>query len=668
MRRKRLLELGMIEITEKIREMAYEDNGEKKTEKTLWGEKTYIKYNNCGYLRAAVEDGILKLELYRREDIRMIDEEPVYRIFLSNTENAYATFHTKERKWRKAKIANLEINNYRPGTYYKNRIWISNEDSEVIKTYLGIQGANVFGIINDWQGATMHRKEIQKIDCIMCQITETPADLKEWITKDAFWNEQYLFYNAKEEKAYCTACKKIIQTKMKSLHNHQVTCPECGRKVIAKSWNKQKTIQDYQEVILLQKIPEGIIARKFRCKKLLKQKDSPLEFLKEWREQVRIYERTRALYNMKLWEIRAYQYDNFKQLGKLRWCNSSYVNAINSGVIYPGNIEKIRKGTKLEGIPLEMMLESEKGERIDIGRFFNADELIGYLIRAGLTRLTMDTITGTVRNIERKGKDAQEALGINKGRLNRLQKINGGRNALSWLQYEQETGNKIRQETLIRLEQADISRYHIAEILQYGVTPERALNYIEKQPQKRNEVLTEWKDYLRMAKDEGYDTTDDIVRMPRDLKTRHDELVEIEDKRKDEKRLKEYKRLDRQIRKRLQEAKRYFWENETYMIIPAAKCEELMVEGRTLHHCVGRNDYYMKKMAEGISWILFLRKKEDLKKPYYTVEIDMKEDRILQYYSEFNRQPDEQVIANVLDKFRKDVKKRKNRIRQSVIA
>ena len=77
MRRKRLLELGMIKITEKIREMAYEDNGEKKTEKTLWREKTYIKYNNCGYMRAAVEDGILKLELYRRGDIRMIDRKSV---------------------------------------------------------------------------------------------------------------------------------------------------------------------------------------------------------------------------------------------------------------------------------------------------------------------------------------------------------------------------------------------------------------------------------------------------------------------------------------------------------------------------------------------------------------------------------------------------------------
>lgn len=31
------------------------------------------------------------------------------------------------------------------------------------------------------------------------------------------------------------------------------------------------------------------------------------------------------------------------------------------------------------------------------------------------------------------------------------------------------------------------------------------------------------------------------------------------------------------------------------MIIPAGTCKELMTEGRKLHHCVGRDDHYMKK-------------------------------------------------------------------------
>lgn len=91
-----------------------------------------------------------------------------------------------------------------------------------------------------------------------------------------------------------------------------------------------------------------------------------------------------------------------------------------------------------------------------------------------------------------------------------------------------------------------------------------------------------------------------------------------------------------------------------------------MTEGRALHHCVGRDDHYMKKMAAGTSWILFLRKKENLKKAYYTVEIDMKDDRILQYYSEFDRQPDKAVISKVLDKFKQSIKRSRQQARIQV--
>lgn len=36
----------------------------------------------------------------------------------------------------------------------------------------------------------------------------------------------------------------------------------------------------------------------------------------------------------------------------------------------------------------------------------------------------------------------------------------------------------------------------------------------------------------------------------------------------------------------------------------------------------------------------------------------MKDDRILQYYSEFDRQPDKTAISKVLEKFKQSVKRR----------
>ena len=165
-----------------------------------------------------------------------------------------------------------------------------------------------------------------------------------------------------------------------------------------------------------------------------------------------------------------------------------------------------------------------------------------------------------------------------------------------------------------------------------------------------------------MAREEGYDTTDDIVRFPKDLKARHDQLVEVRNQRADDKRLEGYKKLDDRIKERLPDMKDYFWEDREYMIIPAGTYKELMDEGRTLHHCVGSSDVYMKKMANGVSWILFLRRKSELEKPYYTIEISLKDDHIIQFYSEYDRQPDKETINDVLNRYKRSIRKKKIKI------
>lgn len=133
-------------------------------------------------------------------------------------------------------------------------------------------------------------------------------------------------------------------------------------------------------------------------------------------------------------------------------------------------------------------------------------------------------------------------------------------------------------------------------------------------------------------------------------------IYEKKEKKKVDERSKKY---DGKILLKLAEAKRFFWEDKDYMIVPAGNCEELMEEGRKLHHCVGASEIYMSKMAAGESWILFLRKKEDLQTPYYTIEIDMYSDKILQWYSEYDRQPDREKIQKVLERFRSNISYRR---------
>ena len=248
-----------------------------------------------------------------------------------------------------------------------------------------------------------------------------------------------------------------------------------------------------------------------------------------------------------------------------------------------------------------------------------------------------------------------------------MKQIDGGVNELEWLQYEQKEGIKISKESLEWLSKKKMTLSECKEILNDLGSVNKMVNYLKKQRVAPSKAITTWRDYLQMALLEGYDTQDSIVRFPKDLKLRHDQLVERRNEKKDKERLNEYAEIDKQIQERLPEVRRYFYEDDTYMIIPAGKCKELMKEGRELHHCVGASDIYMKKMAAGETWILFLRKKEDLEKAYYTVEINLKTDKIIQFYSEFDRQPDKKVIEKLLNKYTKRLKTMKQPIMAAAV-
>lgn len=653
MKRRELIELESIGITDEIRNLAYKDRGEEKIGKYWSGDKIYTEYKICKYMVARVLAGILKIEIYYGKDIRNNDEEPRAILFLRAKENKYDTYLQKEKKWSRAKLENLQMMEYRYNEEYKIPTWCGEEDADAIRRYLDENG-EAWAAINSWQTKAMHRKEIAEIDRVMCQITETPADFGQWVREEAFWGQQYFFYSAKEKKAYCTACGQTIPAKMKSIHNRIVVCPACGRKVMAKSWNKQKCLSDKQETALIQRIPEGIIARIFSCRKVHENSN-------DWKTKIDIYETDRKLYGQKMINIRDYEYAPFKQTGIPRWCNSQYINLMSRAVVYPRNIGGIRKEVKELDTPIEIMLEREKGRRVAIQDLLRPGEITKHLIRTGLTKLAVESMEGAPMRTAKNGKTAQEVLMINGDRINRLKGINGGAIALGWLQYEQETGRKVSQKALERLEDRRIDKGSLGVALRCGVTPERALNYIEKQQRAQSDVLTEWKDYLEMAIEERMDLYDDIVRLPKNLHRRHNELVELRNKKENEKKLREYRKIDREIRKRIREAAIYYWQDENYMIVPAAKCEELMAEGRTLHHCVGASDTYMKKMAAGRTWILFLREKKEPEIPYYTIEISMADDRILQWYSKYDRKPDRGKIERVLRKFEKSVKDRRKK-------
>jgi len=133
------------------------------------------------------------------------------------------------------------------------------------------------------------------------------------------------------------------------------------------------------------------------------------------------------------------------------------------------------------------------------------------------------------------------------------------------------------------------------------------------------QIIQTWRDYLDMAKSLNYDLTEETVLMPRNLQERHDAAAET---------LGELDRLDEikayKIRRKQLEKKYGFKLGGLRILIPNS-AEEIIAEGKTLHHCVGG---YAARHVQGKTVILFLRNAKKPMRSFLTIEMVKRQGRM----------------------------------------
>jgi hypothetical protein len=143
-----------------------------------------------------------------------------------------------------------------------------------------------------------------------------------------------------------------------------------------------------------------------------------------------------------------------------------------------------------------------------------------------------------------------------------------------------------------------------------GCTVTQAMNYAEKAGNLRL-----WSDYLDMAERLNYDLTDRTVAMPKNLRERHDAAVETIEYRKKEGREKEYLKRREKLRKR------YEFSLDGLRVMVPETVQDIVEEGKTLHHCVGG---YAGRHVSGATCILFIRHERRPERSFLTLELDEK--------------------------------------------
>ena len=165
------------------------------------------------------------------------------------------------------------------------------------------------------------------------------------------------------------------------------------------------------------------------------------------------------------------------------------------------------------------------------------------------------------------------------------------------------------------------------------MTPEALMKYTEKQCSEyrkkstyyagrysaMNSVLDDYRDYLSMSEALKLDMTNSFILYPYDLKTAHDQQMDLSAPGQ----LELYNHAVASLHHELSPV--YFFSRDDYMVRLPESAEEICQEGAALHHCVQR---YIPDHVKRKCTLLFLRKTDAQEKPLCTLEIQG--DRLMQ--------------------------------------
>lgn len=245
-----------------------------------------------------------------------------------------------------------------------------------------------------------------------------------------------------------------------------------------------------------------------------------------------------------------------------------------------------------------------------------------------------------------------EFLGIKKERVKQLAEKKGDMKFLRIMQMEKRMQQNWSMDVIEGLAEIGAERGKLEIALRY-MSVKKLLNRISRYAKweygtgcitataRLKEMAGKYMDYIYMSQMLGYDLHNTVYQYPKNIEEKHRERVMESTQKEMDIRLKEVTEKFPLIRKHYRALrKQYIYEDENYIVRPARSAEEIVIEGQTLHHCVGGNNY-LKKHNDGKSYILMLRKKNKPNIPYITIEIDAKTEAIIQWYGANDKKPDE---------------------------
>lgn len=364
------------------------------------------------------------------------------------------------------------------------------------------------------------------------------------------------------------------------------------------------------------------------------------------RHVYRSYYRYRAEFTVSPWQ--AYVVDGKKVIKLVHYRRNMYGSYYNLGqweqmkrlvdtmgvpYLYPATPDL--GGTSLENAKLweykAQAYSSDHFAPIAYARLYLRRNNVENLITSGLGNLIGEMITDEAQDrqsyysrteyrspvlpgINWKKKKPNEMLGITRTELRTIRSEGWG--VAQWNVYDKHRDAITLPDAVEALHKSSVHELNsiLAEPINSGLAL-RVIHYLEKQ---RADYVT-YKDYLHMAGIAGEDINDPVIRWPPHLRAAHDRLTTAVNYKNDQEKARKFADMS-------ERCAGLCWEYNGICIRPAATPEELVAEGKALHHCVGG---YSENHTRG-NIILFIRHARRPERSWYTLNVDVINKRIIQ--------------------------------------
>lgn len=674
--------------------------------------KKDVKYIGVTGIKAISHEKHLFLEVYKNSKeakkipiVRIVLTKKDFGTYFPKTRN-WSQKRVEEQTYSYRDKMIWSPDETEPDRTKKENLLQSNEDLERIKNFCKVEiwrAERWWEYIEKYQNniSTNARikREKRKLErrqqALRERITHTRKLPKKEILNRAdelyFKHKHYLYYKKYGSfvQIACSKCGKVVDARWKDGISYESQferrainepkegtigkCPMCRTYGKYKCQGKTKgTHSSIKHLFLGQKYKEtGIVLRYIEIEKTWRLEkgsvcDKKGPKMESASENVSMVELARAYFEPgKKLQIDYHKYNSWN--GNDYWddCNLyGLANIVIKGAPVMEETYKELENTIFQYCALEQYVKEEYTVNpVDYLSLYEQMPQIEMLVKFRLTRIVTQLLEGNYSMIaNRSAKSLDKFLGIRKCRVKQLIEKKGERKILRAMQTEASLHQMWTDEQIEHLAETRLEQGRVEEILPY-MSLQKLLNRIEKYAgckyeteyehisERIGHIATTYSDYLSMRLRLGYDLSNTVYQYPHDLQQAHTEMVLEMNKDELDERIRDVKIRFGQIQRNYRQLrKKYFYEDDEYVIRPARSAEEIVMEGRLLHHCVGR-DGYLRKHNDGRTYILLLRRKTDPESPYITVEIENNSNEILQWYGSCDKKPNEKKIQKWLDNY-----------------